>query len=295
MEIIIGTHTVTEELENIRVSDYLALKFPQLQSRKAVKKALKKKLLLHNKNIALSGTYVKQGDLFELLEEQVTPPKIFPLGLEVLFEDEYLAVVFKPAGFPVSGNQYKTIHNALPHNLSSSQETDALNWPLPVHRLDAPTSGLLIIAKTHGARIALGEMLAKKEIQKHYHAVVQGYFNTKGILNTPIEGKKAESHLKTLSISPSKLNGHLSLLELSPLTGRTHQLRIHLSRLGHPIAGDKIYGKPGNTIGHKGLFLSAIALEFIHPKTNEKIEIRVKHPAKFDSYLAREARNATLE
>ncbi|MDX1446175.1 RluA family pseudouridine synthase [Lishizhenia sp.] len=294
MEIILATYTVVDNPKDVRVSDYLVDRFPQLQSRKAVKKALKKHLLLHNKSIALSGTFVQQGDVFELLEDTVVPPKIFPLELEIVYEDEYLAVINKPAGYPVSGNLYKTIHNALPHNLKPSQQEDALAWPLPIHRLDAPTSGLLIIAKTYSSRIALGDMLAHKKIQKHYHAVVQGYLKITGILNTAIEGKSAASEIKTLSITPSKYNGHLSLMELSPLTGRTHQLRIHLARLGHPIAGDKLYGIPGNTIGHKGLFLSAIALTFTHPITQEELKLSVEHPKKFDSYLAREARNATL-
>lgn len=293
MGIIIGKHIVKNLKQQVRVSDYLAHKFPQLQSRKSVKKALKKQLILHNKQIAQSGTFVRLGDEFELMEDNVNPPKIFPMDLEVIFEDDHLAIVFKPAGYPVSGNQYKTILNALPHNLNKSTLADALPWPLPTHRLDAPTSGLLIVAKTHSTRISLGDMFAHKTIQKRYHAVVQGFLNIKGKLNSPIDGKSAESQIKTLKIVPSKYNEYLSLMELSPLTGRTHQLRIHLSRLGHPIAGDKLYGKLGNTIGHKGLFLSAVALTFKHPVTGENLEFTVEHPKKFDSYMEREQRFIT--
>lgn len=137
-------------------------------------------------------------------------------------------------------------------------------------------------------------MLAQKEITKIYHAVVQGFLNTKGELNTDLDDKKALSLIRTLKITPSKFNKHLSLMELQPVTGRTHQLRIHMARLGHPIAGDKLYGVQGNTIGHKGLFLSAVNLNFIHPKTKKVINITVDHPKKFDSYMLREAKNALI-
>lgn len=289
---IISKHTVPAIENKIRVSDYLINVFEQLPSRKSVKKSLKRKEILHNGSIALSGTYVKTGDQFELLESLRPVPKVFPLDLKVHYEDEYLAVIYKPAGYPVSGNVYKSIYNALTYNLNKSSQRDALDWPQPIHRLDAQTSGLLVITKTISVRIKLGEMLAKKEIAKLYHAIVQGRIQTKGELNSSIEGKKCLSKINTLKIEKSKYNGHLTLMELSPVTGRTHQLRIHLSRLGYPIAGDKLYGKKGNTIQHKGLFLSAVQLTFKHPINGEEITIRTDTPQKFTSYMLRESSNA---
>lgn len=289
---IIATHIVENETSEIRVSDYLIGIFEQLPSRKSIKKALKRKELLLNGTIAVSGTFVNLGDKFELLESQRAVPKVFPLDLNVIYEDDFLAVINKPAGYPVSGNMYKCIYNALTHNLKQSTQNDALNWPQPIHRLDAATSGLLVIAKTTSVRIKLGDMLSKKEITKIYHAVVQGFLQTKGELNSEIDGKKCTSSIKTLHIEQSKHNGHLTLMELSPITGRTHQLRIHLSRLGFPIAGDKQYGRTGNTIKHKGLFLAAVQLKFNHPISGELLKINIERPKKFESYMLREARNA---
>ncbi len=219
-----------------------------------------------------------------------TPPKVYPLKIPVVFEDDYLAIINKPAGISVSGNQYKTVVNTLAHNLKGSNQKDALNWPLPVHRLDNPTSGLLIIAKTLTARIRLGELFEQKKIQKRYHAIVIGKTPLVGDIHDKIGGKFAHSSFQTLQTVPSLKNTYLSLLELKPHTGRTHQLRIHCSNMNTPILGDKIYGIKGLILKHKGLFLSAVAVNFQHPITHMDLDISIPTPQKFLTRLENESR-----
>jgi len=230
-----------------------------------------------------------------LVDLELTPPKAYHLSLEIIHEDDDIAVILKPAGINVSGNQFKTIQNALLYNLKESTKADKLPWPLPVHRLDNQTSGLLIIAKTKTSRIRLGRAFEKREIQKKYHALVIGNLEENGTINTPIENKSSTSHFSKIATVPSLKNTFLSLVELAPVTGRTHQLRIHCAAIGFPILGDKIYGEEGMVLKHKGLFLSAVSLEFSHPIDGHKISLQIPTPLKFIRRMENEKRrfNAT--
>ena len=125
----------------------------------------------------------------ELVENSKTQPKIYEFNLEVVFEDDYMAVVNKPAGISVSGNTFKTIFNALSFNLKNSPLPDALIKPTPVHRLDNQTSGLLLIAKTKTAQIELGNQFEQQTIQKNYCTIVVGEVHTNRVINLPIENK----------------------------------------------------------------------------------------------------------
>lgn len=230
------------------------------------------------------------GQVIDLLERPLSQPKIFELPLEILFEDNHMAAIQKPAGFSVSGNAYKTIYNALPFNLTNSSESDTLPWPTPVHRLDNQTSGILLIAKTKTAQIALGNQFENQTIQKRYCAIVIGEVLTSGIINTPIEGKIAETAFEVVTVVKSLKYKHLSLLNISPKTGRTHQIRIHLAGIGHPIFGDKLYVNKKMLHKGKGLFLCAQEILFLHPKTSEEMNFKIAIPHKFESLLLREQR-----
>lgn len=209
--------------------------------------------------------------------------------MEVVFEDEFLAVVNKPSGIPVSGNQFKTAAQALPFNLKPSNRKDALLVPLPVHRIDASTSGLLVASKTAGAMVKLGRMFQQRQIEKTYMAVVVGSIALRGEITEPIEGKVARTTYERIALEQSLRNGHLSLVKLTPHTGRTHQLRIHMAHISHPIAGDKIYGEEGKTLLRKGLFLAAVGLKFQHPVlAEEHLDLRIEIPLKFEKLLKRE-------
>lgn len=281
------THEITEELPfKTRIYDYLPGKLETIRTRKGIKKALSKRNVLLNDTPAHSGDYVKKGDIITLLEPDISLHKVFPLKVTVHYEDDWLAIVEKPAGLITSGNYYKTLHNCLPHNLTQSPQKDALPYPLTIHRLDKSTSGLVIIAKTYASRVALGQLLEKKAFQKYYYAIVQGYLNASGELNSPIGEKSALTSFQTICAVPCKRNGSLTLIRLSPITGRTHQLRIHLARLGYPIYGDQLHGDPNNTKKNKGLFLFAYRLTFKHPITAKIIDVTAPTPQKFLRYFS---------
>ena len=285
--IILEKHIVPEGEYHIRLQEYAGTVFEKLQSRSAVKKCIAKKCILINGEIAETSNWIKAGQLIELIAPNTNPKKVFQLQLEILHEDDYFAAVNKPAGFPTNGNYYKTIENALPYNLKVSSKTDVLNFPKPVHRLDNPTSGILLVAKTKSAQINLHNQFEEKNIQKEYHAVVAGKLPESGIINSDVNKQAALTEFKTINQVQALQNEYLTLVQLFPKTGRTHQLRIHLSELGFPIVGDKLYA-PKNVMMHKGLFLAATYIQLLHPNTQESITISAAIPGKFNSYLARE-------
>lgn len=285
---LLSTHIVASNISPTRLSDYACGLFPQLVSRKSVKKAIKGGAIRVNKRISTTAYWVQANDEIQLYDLEQQAPKSYDLTLEVVYEDEDLAVINKPAGIVVSGNQFRTITNTLSANLQSSSLSDALAWPKPTHRLDQATSGLLLIAKTASARVHLGQQFEDKTIQKRYRAICIGPVPQSGQITDSIEGKPALTRYELVSQSSSIKNQTLSLLDLYPETGRTHQLRIHLSHLGYPILGDALYGREGLILKRKGLFLAAVALQFQHPRTGHTRVVEIPHPGKFDKLLERE-------
>lgn len=285
---LLSTHIVASNPSPTRLSDYACGIFPQLVSRKSVKKAIKSGAIRVNERISTTAYWVQANDEIQLYDLEQQAPKSYDLNLEVVFEDEDLAVINKPAGIVVSGNQFRTIANTLSSNLQSSSLPDALAWPKPTHRLDQATSGLLLIAKTASARVHLGQQFEDKTIHKRYRAICIGPVPQSGQITDPIEGKPALTRYELVGQSHSIKNQTLSLLDLYPETGRTHQLRIHLSQLGYPILGDALYGSEGLILKRKGLFLAAVALQFQHPRTGHTMVTEIPHPGKFDKLLERE-------
>ena len=141
--IILHRHLVPINIKDVRLSDYAIGIFPQIPSRKGLKKAIKNGQVYIDGLQANTGNWVETGQKIELVALDRKPPKIYPLDLPIIYEDDQLAVIQKPAGIVVSGNQFHTIQNALLHNLAPSKAIDAFQLPRPVHRLDHATSGLL--------------------------------------------------------------------------------------------------------------------------------------------------------
>ena len=272
-----------------RLDQYAAQNLHSLPSRKSAYKAAKRGALLVNGQTVEPSRFVYVNDEIILVESHARPP-VYRLSLEVVWEDEWLAIISKPPGIPVNGNYARTIERALPFNLTATRAVDALTNPKPVHRLDAPTGGLLLVAKSAKSLMNLSRLFENGRIRKRYRAIVTGRLQRQSTIRLPVNGKHAETFYTVVEHSRSLRTDWLTTLDLIPVTGRTHQLRQHLAAIGHPIVGDSIYGAKKHVFRGKGLFLWAIELEFDHPESGEKIGITIDEPAKFNAYRGREAR-----
>lgn len=277
----IKTHTVPSQITSIRLQEYGVGIFDYCKTKSAFKKALKKKWVSVNGVIASSATYLKGGEIISLsIPEPTVPTKKLILPLQVLFEDEYLAIINKPAGIVVSGNTFKTIANALSQNLHPSTLADAAQ-PQPIHRLDYPTTGALLVGKTSSSIRILNALFEDKKVQKTYIAVTIAKMQHKGVIDVDIDGKQSISNYRVLDSVTSERFGTLNLVQLNPITGRRHQLRKHLARIGNPILGDAQYGTAPTILKGKGLYLHAFSLAFEHPFKHKKMKIQCKLSKKY--------------
>jgi 23S rRNA pseudouridine1911/1915/1917 synthase len=275
------THIVPKLENTIRFQEYAVGIFKIIPTKSGIKKAIKRKLIFINGNLASTSKYISGNEKIELFQpKDTTTFKKLELDIEVLFEDDYLAIVFKPSGILVSGNKFVTIANGLSKNLIKSTQYDAVK-PQPVHRLDYPTSGVLLIGKTRSSINTLSKIFKNKEIKKTYFAITIGKMDAKGILNFNIDTKNATTEYEVLKSEPSKRFEYLNLVKLKPKTGRKHQLRKHLYTISNPILGDKEYYLKNSILKGKGMYLHAYSLDFRHPITEEKIIVCKELPKKF--------------
>jgi len=281
-------HKVKNLKTKTRISDYCGQVFPILGSKSATKKAIAKERIFLNGKVASTADFLRNGDFIELKGTGIKAIKKLDVQIPIIYEDEYLMIVNKSGGIAVNGNRYKTVENAFAHHNQNNQQEDALPRPIAAHRIDVPTCGLVVLAKTKTAQIQLGKAFQNNQIKKTYIAIAHGTLAETGTFDQAIDDKNATTHFKVLKKVPSQSFGHLTKVELQPVTGRTHQLRIHLSNAGHPIVGDKMYLGEQKTILGKGVLLCASRLVFKHPITNEDLNIHTEPPAKFNRVLERE-------
>ncbi|MCH4822037.1 RluA family pseudouridine synthase [Gramella lutea] len=278
---ILETHIVPAIFKKIRLQEYAVSVFTSIQTRSGLKKAIKKGLLLIDGRKATTADWIKEGQKIDLLQTENTSKKIFRLNMEIVFEDNHIAIINKPTGYPTSGNYFRTIENALPHNLSPSKDIGSLPYPLPAHRLDNPTSGILLCAKTRNSLANLQKSFASKNIQKTYFALVHGKVFSNRVIDSEIDGKPAKTVIGPINFFKIQ-EAFYTLLEAKPLTGKTHQIRIHLHRGGYPIVGDKIYGKgEKGYFKNKNLFLFSGKVKFLHPVTTQEMNFSLQLPKKF--------------
>ncbi len=278
---LVETHIAEEQKKPIRFQEYSVGIFKTIPTKSGIKKAIKKKLIFIDGVLATTSKYILGDEKIELFKsENNSNIKKLKLHLEILFEDDYLAVVFKPAGILVSGNKFVTLANGLDQNLKKSSQADAVK-PHPIHRLDYPTTGVLLVGKTNSAIQRLSNLFEKKEVQKTYKAITIGKMKKKGEIKIPVDQKEALSEFKVTKTVTSQRFDFLNLVELKPTTGRKHQLRKHLFSIGNPILGDKKYFLDQKILTGKGLYLHASSLEFIHPFTKEQLLVTKKLPKKF--------------
>ncbi len=304
MQLILSTNTATKCPNNlivvpmrlkvknlqgeIRLTDYCAKHFPILGSRSAAKKAINTGNVFVNNRRSFETDLVSNGDVVVLKKPKKKNVRVeIPLDVDIVYQDEHLIVANKPAGIAVNGNRKKTLENIIAQIATKSLQTDVLDQPVAAHRIDVPTKGLVILAKTKSALININKAFQNNQVKKFYVAVVHGKVSRGGRIESPINGKSAITEYESLTVVPSKVFGHLSMLRLALITGRTHQLRIHLKEKGHLIVGDKQYAEQRTILG-KGLFLCSCELSFTHPKTKKEIVIKIDPPRRFERLLKRE-------
>ena len=242
-----------------------------------------------------AGTKLPEGReiLLTVPAPRDAAPRAEEIPLEILYEDAYLAVVIKPRGMvvhPAAGHPDGTLVNALLFRLDSLGGIGGELRPGIVHRLDKETSGLMLVAKDDETQTELSRMLRDREIEKHYRALAEGSFREEeGEIDAPIgrskkdrkkmavdpDGRPALTRWKVLAQAPG-----CALLDVRILTGRTHQIRVHLRSIQHPVCGDELYGFPRG-VKVPCLMLHAFSLSFLHPRTGEKMTFQAPLPEDF--------------
>lgn len=280
--------------EQGRLDSLLASKIPNL-SRTRIQELLRDKNILVNDKVVKPSYKVQKNDLIVVTIPQLKPLAMIPedIPLDIIYEDQDVLVVNKPQGMvvhPAAGHPDHTLVNALLFHTKNLAQSPEGFRPGIVHRIDKDTSGLLMVAKNSFARESLENQLAHKTNKRLYLAIVHGNFSEKsGVINAPIgrdhfnrkkmavveNGKEAVTHFTVLEQFQN-----YSLIECRLETGRTHQIRVHLSYIGHPVAGDPLYGPQHSLKGH-GQFLHAQILGFKQPHSGKWLEFKVEPPQIF--------------
>lgn len=290
---------VTEESAGQRLDRFLAQEIDNL-TRSAVQGIIEKGIVKCSGKILQKNYKLRKGDIIEteIPEPEVLDVKAENIPLDIIYEDSDLLVVNKPKGMvvhPAHGNYNGTLVNALLYHCKDSLSgINGVIRPGIVHRIDKNTSGLLIVAKNDNAHIKLSEQIKAHSFTREYEAVAVGSFKeTEGTIDAPIgrhhtERKKMcvtqqNSKNAVTHYSVIKQYGGFAHLKLKLETGRTHQIRVHLSYIGHPVLGDDVYGKAYK--GLDGQCLHARKIGFIHPSTNEYMEFESPLPDYFESIL----------
>lgn len=299
---------IDSDYEGERVDKYLSVIFPD-SSRAALQKAVEAGNALINGNPVAKNYRLRAGDRLSFSPLAVRPLDVTPenIPLDIAYEDDDLLVVNKPKGMvvhPAPGNYDGTLVNALLYHCPDSLSgINGVLRPGIVHRIDKDTSGLLIVAKNDFAHRALASQIAEHSFKREYRAIVTGHLKEdSGTIVAPIgrnpndrkkmavtdkNSKNAVTHYETIE----KYVGY-SYLKLRLETGRTHQIRVHMAYLGHPLAGDTVYGHPPkNELSLGGQCLHAGLIGFVHPRTNEYMEFQSPLP----DYFTKFQRSLTLE
>jgi 23S rRNA pseudouridine1911/1915/1917 synthase len=319
------TISVPPDAAGQRLDQFLASHIPDI-SRARVQQMLSEERALVNDAAARSSLKLRGGETITVLGDP-QPPRLRAIAedipLDIVYEDDDLAVVNKPAGMMVHAGagatederNRGTLVNALLHRFAALSEVGGELRPGIVHRLDKETSGLIIVAKNDVAHRKLGQQFSKREIKKRYTALIHGWpAKDRGTVNSPIArdairrirmttkgsgGRSALSHYEVRE-RISSIYGKFSLVDVRIETGRTHQIRVHMASIGHPVVGDSLYGAPkelkrANVKAPPGTraaitldrnFLHAAAVEFTHPRTGEPIALEIPLPEGLTAFLA---------
>ena len=286
---------VTAEETGVRLDRYLSVRMPEL-SRSRIQAVINAGEATLNACPAKPAERVREGDSIIWREPPPVPcrsaaPEEIPL--DILFEDDDLLVLNKPAGMvvhPGAGNTAGTLVSALLHHCGSLSRIGGVERPGIVHRLDKETSGCLVVAKNDAAHRALAAQFAGRTVKKTYLAVVAGAPRLRtGVIDAPLA--RHPVHRKKMAVSQRDgrreaiteyrvlaTSEGASLVECTPRTGRTHQIRVHLKHLGCPVLGDPLYGRRGAWGRH---LLHAWKLSFAHPREGREVTFEAPPPPEF--------------
>ncbi len=284
-----------------RLDHYLQSQLPKY-SRSRLKTWINDGQVLIDGAESKPSTQLRGGEHIEVMPRGLPPLKAEPedLPIEILYEDDAVIAVNKPAGIVVhagAGRHEGTLVNRLVHHFQSLSQVGGELRPGIVHRLDKDTSGVLLVARTDAAHRALAEQFSGRTVEKTYLALVHGNIPTetgrvtKSIARDPIrrtrmttrteKGRSALTYFKVL-----KRYGKYTYLEVKIGTGRTHQIRVHMQSLRHPVAGDTLYGAPKAPEATRDLFLHSWKITFTSPATGEPVTVEAPLPKELQSWLA---------
>ncbi|MGB7604319.1 MAG: RluA family pseudouridine synthase [Lutisporaceae bacterium] len=298
MEIL--NFTIEEQNVGMRLDAFLSDSI-EGQSRSYIQKLIDQNAILVNEKDSKSNYKLRKNDFIKVQIPDPVPldVKAEKIDLNIVYEDEDIVVINKPQGMvvhPAHGNYTGTIVNALLSHCDSLSGINGVMRPGIVHRIDKDTSGVIVIAKNNEAHASLSEQLKEHSITRCYNALVEGRVkNDTGIIETLIgrnpkdrkemavvvrNGKRAVTHYKVLESYDS-----FTLIEARLETGRTHQIRVHMASIGHPIVGDLVYGYKKQRFETKGQLLHARILGFVHPRTGKYMEFEAPLPDYFETIL----------
>ncbi|WP_029270622.1 RluA family pseudouridine synthase [Virgibacillus alimentarius] len=291
-------YKVLPEQHHMRIDKLLAVINPEY-SRSQIQSWISQKFVTVNEKVVKPNYKCAEGDKlkWKVPEKESFSVEGEDISLSILFEDEDLLVVNKPAGMvvhPSLGHQRGTLVNALLFHCDHLSELNGIERAGIVHRIDKDTSGLLIVAKNEATHIHLAEQLVAKKVERIYEAIVHGVIDHEnGLVDAPIgrdpkdrqkmgivdQGKPAITHFHVL-----KRFKNFTHIKCQLETGRTHQIRVHMKYIGHPLAGDPKYG-PRKTFDIGGQALHARSIGFTHPTTKEWMHFKAEAPSKFKELL----------
>lgn len=292
---------LVSEKNNVRVDVWLAERL-EGYSRSYIGRLASEEKIFINGAVAKAGQKLKTGDNVKIL----IPPKkeldvlAQDIDIHVLYEDDDIIVVNKPKGMvvhPAAGNYTGTLVNALlSHCKNNLSDINGVVRPGIVHRIDKDTSGVLVVAKNNTAHEGLSKLFKAHDIKRVYVALLQGIVKEqRGTVDAPIgrhpvdrkkmavntkNGRRAITHFNVLE----RLKD-ITYIEATLETGRTHQIRVHMSYIGHPVLGDEVYGQKNNKYNITGQALHAKTLGFVHPTKNKYIEFQAELPEYFGKIL----------
>jgi len=292
--------TATDAVAGERIDSFIATKLDI--SRNAAASIIEDGYVTLNNKAIRKNHRISSGEEFFVSLPEVKELEIIPqeIDINIVYEDEHLLVINKDQGMvvhPAAGNWDGTLVNALlAHCGNSLSGINGVHRPGIVHRLDKDTSGLMLVAKNDAAHQGLAAQIQEHSVKRIYHAVIVGHLReNEGNINLPIgrhsvdrkkmcvtskNSKEAVTHYKVIEEYPG-----YSYIECKLETGRTHQIRVHMSHLGHPIVGDGVYGSKIGIFGLKGQCLHSKTVSFVHPITGEKMFFESELPTYFKDVL----------